>query len=180
VSAPPTPDPERLVTQPVARALDGLIVGGALSFALSIATVLTAVVGPAGVIHEIAHVLLLGFMGLVVLGRALHLLRRRSVPGQDVWARAYELLPGDARLARILTFAVPLAWLAGNATILVHHMPHLTGAGLAIGAWLPMSAVLWILATFSWQDFSRDRVGAALDESERRFRGYWRDIAGSG
>jgi hypothetical protein len=43
--------------------------------------------------------------------------------------------------------------------------------------WLPVAATVWILATFAWHDFCRDRIAAALDESDRRYREYWRDVA---
>lgn len=177
MSRTPTADPAGTVAQPVASALNFVIIGAVGSFALSVATVVTAVLTPDGPLHEVAHFLLLGAMGAVVVGRVVHLLRGRSVPGSDVWARAREVDPTDARLAQVLTVAVPLAWLVGSAAILVHHLPGLHGPALVIGAWLPMAAVLWIVATFSWQDYCRDRIAAALDESDRRFREYWRDVA---
>jgi hypothetical protein len=72
--------------------------------------------------------------------------------------------------------AVPIVWLVGNALILVHRLPMLQDEITVVGLWLPMIAALWIFATFAWHDFCRDRIADAIAESDRRFRGYWRDI----
>jgi hypothetical protein len=39
---------------------------------------------------------------------------------------------------------------------------------------------VWVLASFAWHDFWRDRIAGALNESDRRYREYWRDIADPG
>jgi hypothetical protein len=44
------------------------------------------------------------------------------------------------------------------------------------GIWLPLGGALWIFATFAWTDACRDRIGAGIEESDRKFRAYWRDI----
>ena len=76
----------------------------------------------------------------------------------------------------MLTVAVPIVWLVGNALILVHRLPMLEDEITVVGVWLPMAAALWIFATFAWHDFCRDRISDAIAELDRRFRGYWRDI----
>ena len=177
MSAPPDGDPVRVVAEPIARALDGLILVAAASFALSVATVVTAVLSPEGLLHEVAHFALIGVMGLVVLARVVRMVQGRSGPTTDVWTRARAVHRSDAHLAQILTVAVPTAWLAGSAAILVHHVPAVHGAALMMGVWLPAAAVLWILAGFAWHDLCRDRIAAALDESDRRYREYWQDLA---
>lgn len=179
VSSSPDPDPARAVSQPVARALDALIIGAAASFALSVAAALTAVLSPDGLLHEVAHFALVGVMGFVILARAVHVLRRRGTTDDTAWVRARAIHGTDARLAQVLTVAVPLAWLAGGVTILVHHIDALHGPALVMGVWLPVAAAVWTLATFAWHDFCRDRIAAALDESDRRYREYWREVAGS-
>ena len=179
MSSSPDTDPARAVSQPVTRALDTLIIGAAASFALSVAAALTAVLSPDGPLHEVAHFALVGVMGFVVLARAIHVLRRESAADEAAWVRAREVHRTDAHLAQVLTVAVPLAWLVGGVTILLHHIEVLHGPALVMGVWLPVAAVVWTLATFAWHDFCRDRIAAALDESDRRYREYWREVAGS-
>ena len=174
----PTPDidPAQAVAEPVARALNALILGAAASFGLSVAAVLLAVVTPDGPIHEFGHFALPGVMAIVVLGRAVHVVRRRRAPDPNAWGHAQRLHGWDAVLARGLTVSVPLAWLAGAITVIVHHESVLHPALPIMAAWLPIAATVWILATFAWYDFCRDRVAAALDESDRRYRTYWKDL----
>lgn len=164
----------------MARALDSLIIGAAASFALSVAAVLTAVLSPEGPLHELAHFALVGVMGLILVARGIHILRRERIGEADAWARAGAVHRSDAHLAQVLTVAVPLAWLGGGATIIVNHLGVLHGPGLLLGVWLPVAAAVWILASFAWHDFCRDRIAAALDESDRRYREYWRDLADPG
>jgi hypothetical protein len=137
------------------------------------------VLSPDGPLHEVAHFALVGVMGVVVLARAIHVLRRGGAADEAAWVRARAIHGTDARLAQVLTVAVPLAWLVGGVTILVHHLEVLHGPALVMGVWLPVAAVVWTLATFAWHDFCRDRIAAALDESDRRYREYWREVAGS-
>jgi hypothetical protein len=175
----PDVDPARTVVEPLERALGALIVGGLVSFVLSVGTVFTALFAPDGLVHEIAHVLLVGVMVVVVVARAVQMRRRRGEVDPDAWSRARAVHPSDARIAELLIASVPLSWLVGNGTILVHHVPALNGAALMIGLWLPMVAVLWTVATFAWHDICRDRIAGALDESDRRYRTYWQQIADS-
>jgi hypothetical protein len=177
VSPAPDVDPVRAVAQPVARALDTLILGALGSFVLSVAAALTAVLAPDGLLHEVAHFALVGAMGFIVLARAVHVLRGGGSADGTAWSRARAIDGSDARLAQVLTVAVPFAWLVGGVTILVHHIGMLHGPALVMGVWLPVAATVWILATFAWHDFCRDRIAAALDESDRRYREYWRDVA---
>ena len=164
------------VTEPVARALDALIVGAAASFVLSIAAVFATVLAAEGQVHAIAHLSLPGLMGLVIVIRGMRLLRRHPEPQDDAWARARAVSAFDSHLARVLSIAVPLAWLVGSGAILVRHAPAFHDVFVGVGLWLPLGAALWILATFAWTDACRDRVAAGLDESDRKFRDYWRDI----
>jgi hypothetical protein len=173
-------DPAQEVGQPVARALDSLIIGAAASFALSVAAVLTAVLSPEGPLHEAAHFALVGVMGAILVARSVYLLRRERTSDADAWARAGAVHRSDAHLARVLTVAVPLAWLAGGVTIIVSHLGVLHGPSLLLGVWLPVAASVWALASFAWHDFCHDRIAAALDESDRRYREYWRDLADPG
>lgn len=164
------------VTEPVVRALDALIVGAAASFVLSIAAVFATVFAAEGQIHAIAHLSLPGLMGLVVVMRGLQFLRRHPKPREDAWSRAVAVSAFDSQLARVLSIAVPLAWLVGSGAILVRHAPVHHDLFVTLGLWLPLGAALWILATFAWTDACRDRIAAGVDESDRRFRDYWRDI----
>lgn len=173
-------DPADVVAQPVVRALDSLIIGAAASFALSVAAVLTALYSPDGPLHEVAHLALVGVMGAILVTRGIHILRREGMSDPDAWARAQAVHRSDVRLAQVLTVGVPLAWLGGGVTIIVHHIGVLHGPGLVIGVWLPVAAAMWILASFSWHDFCRDRIATALDESDRKYREYWRDVADPG
>jgi hypothetical protein len=164
------------VTEPVERALDALIVGAAASFALSVAAVFATAFAVEGQVHAISHLSLPALMGLVIVVRGVHLLRRHPTARDDVWTRARAVSAFDSRLARVLSYAVPLAWLVGSGAILVRHAPMLRDMLVGGGIWLPLGGVLWILATFAWTDACRDRIGAGLDESDRKFRDYWRDI----
>lgn len=164
------------VTEPVSRALDALIVGAAASFGLSVAAFLATAFAVEGHLHEIAHLSLPGLMGLVIVSRGVQLLRRHPEPRADAWSRAGAVSRFDSRLARIMSIAVPLAWLAGSAAILVRHAPMLHDLLIGGGLWLPLGAGLWILATFAWIDACHDRIAAGVVESDRRFRDYWRDI----
>jgi hypothetical protein len=172
--------PALAVAQPVARALDSLIIGAGASFALSVAAVLTAVLSPDGRLHEVAHFALVGVMGAILVVRGVHILRRERMSDPDAWTRAEAVHRSDAHLAQVLTVAVPLAWLGGGVTIIVNHLGVLHGPGLVLGLWLPVAAAVWVLASFAWHDFCRDRIAAALDESDRRYREYWRDLADPG
>jgi hypothetical protein len=164
------------VTEPVARALDALIVGAAASFGLSVIAVFATAFAAEGQVHEIAHLSLPGLMGLVIVIRGVHLLRRHPEPRDDAWNRVRAVSSFDSYLARVLSIAVPLAWLIGGGAILVRHAPAFHGLFVGLGFWLPLGAALWILATFAWMDACRDRIAAGLDESDLRFRDYWRDI----
>jgi hypothetical protein len=178
VSSSPAVDPAD-VTRPVIHALDTLIVTAAASFVLSVMAVLATVLSAEGPFHAVAHLSLPALMGFVALGRGVQLLLRHPRPRDDAWTRALAVDQFDTRLAEVLTVAVPLAWLAGSAAILVRHAPELHGAAVVIGAWLPMGAALWIVATFAWTDACRDRIAAGLDESDRQFRDYWRNVGRS-
>ena len=172
----PSPVDPTSVTEPVERALDALIVGAAASFALSVAAVFATVFAVEGQVHAIAHLSLPVLMGVVIVIRTVHLLRRHPAPRDDVWTRARAVSAFDSRLARGLSFAVPLAWLAGGGAILVRHASMLNDLLVVGGIWLPLGGVLWIVATFAWTDACRDRIGASLDELDRRYRDYWRTI----
>jgi prolipoprotein diacylglyceryltransferase len=132
---------------------------------------------PAGPVHDFGHFALAAVMGLVLGARIVHILRRRREPNPNAWTDAHGLHGWDAWLARGLTVLVPIAWLVGAVTVLVHHESNLYTAAPAMAALLPIAAALWIGASFAWHDFCRDRVGAALDESDRRYREYWKDVA---
>jgi len=175
VSHSSTVDPDG-VTEPVVRALDGLIVGAAASFGLSVAAVFATAFAVDGHVHAIAHLSLPGLMGLVIVIRGIRLLRRHTEPRDHAWSRARAVSSFDSQLARILSIAVPLAWLVGSGAILVRHAPALNDLLVGGGLWLPVGAALWILATFAWTDACRDKIAAGLDESDRKFRDYWRDI----
>lgn len=170
-----TVGPDR-VTEPVVRALDTLIVAAAASFGLSIIAVLATVLAAEGPFHAIAHLSLPGLMGLVIVVRGVRIVLRHPKARDDAWARARVVNAFDTRLAQVLTFAVPLAWLGGWVGILVRHGTELHGLALMTGVWLPLSATLWILATFAWIDACRERIAAGIDESDREFRDYWRDV----
>lgn len=172
----PSPVDPASVTEPVERALDGLIVGAAASFGLSVAAVFATVFAVEGQVHAIAHLSLPALMVAVIVIRGAHVLRPHPTPRDDVWTRARAVSAFDSRLARTLSFAVPLAWLVGGGAILVRHASMLQDLLVVGGLWLPLAAALWILATFAWTDACRDRIGAGLDESDRRFRDYWRNI----
>ena len=163
-------------SEPVVRALGGLIVAATASFALSVAAVLATIFAVDGQVHWIAHLSLPGLMVLVIAGRAAYVLRRHRTPHDDAWARAREVDAFDTRLAQVLSVAVPLAWLVGSAAIVVRHWMDFQGLAIMAGMWLPLAAMLWILATFAWVDACRDRIATGLDESDRRFRAYWQDI----
>lgn len=164
------------VTEPVVRALDALIVGAAASFVLSVAAVFATVFAAEGQIHAIAHLSLPALMGLVIVIRGMQFLRRHAEPREDAWERARAVSASDSLLARVLSIAVPLAWLVGSGAILVRHAPAHHDLFVTLGLWLPLGAALWILATFAWTDACRDKIAAGLDESDRRFRDYWRDV----
>ena len=100
----------------------------------------------------------------------------RAGPNAEAWTHAERLNGWDARLAHGLTLSVPLVWLVGAVTILVHHEAMLQSAVPLMAALMPMVAALWIVASFAWHDFCRDRIAAALDESGRRYREYWKGI----
>lgn len=177
MSRAPDNDPIRAVAQPVEHALSALIAGAAASFGLSIAIVLLAVFSPEGLLHEVAHVALIGIMAVVVAARGIHVLRGRGGAGSGAWRRARDVRRWDTHLAQALTITVPIAWLVGGVTILAQHLLALGGVLPLVGIWLPVAAGLWIAAAFAWHDFCHDRLAVALDESHRRYRGYWRDIA---
>lgn len=175
MNRPSTVDPAE-VTEPVVRALNALIVGAAASFVLSVAAVFATVFAVEGQVHAIAHLSLPGLMALVIVIRGVHFLRRRPSAREDPWTRARAVSPFDSHLARALSIAVPLAWLIGSGAILVRHAHELHHLLIGGGLWLPLGAALWIVATFAWTDACRDRIATGLDESDRRFRDYWRDI----
>lgn len=180
MSQPSHVDPARAVAQPVSRALDSVIILAAASFAISIAAALSAMFTPEGLSHEVAHFALVGLMGLVILARALRVVRRAGERDPAAWNRARAMHRWDTDLARALTFAVPVAWLAGGVTVLVHHIGVLHGPGLVVGVWLPVAAAVWVVASFAWHDFCRDRIADALEEADRKYREYWQDIARPG
>ncbi len=138
-----TIDPADLVTQPVAAALDSLIAGAAASFGLSVTAALLALFSPDGPLHEVAHFALVGLMGAIILARGVHVLRRERMSDPDTWARARAVHRSDADLAQVLIVAVPVAWLVGGVTIIVHHIGVLHGPGLVMGVWLPVAAACW-------------------------------------
>ena len=170
-------DPAQVVAKPVERALGALILIGLVSFVLSILAVLLAHEPGAGPAHEGAHFALLIVMTVVVVVRALQLIRNGGRTDADAWKRARELHRSDAAVAQALTLAVPLAWLGGSASIVMHHVPALVALAPFAGALAPLAATLWILAAFAWHDLCTERIGRALEESDRRYREYWRNIA---
>jgi hypothetical protein len=164
------------ISEPVVRALDTLILVAAASFAVSVMAVLATILAAEGLIHAVAHLSLPILMGLVVVVRGVYILLRHPQARNDAWSRASAIDSSDARLAEILTFAVPAAWLVGTIGILIRHATDHHGVIPAIGLLLPLGAALWSFATFAWIDACRDRVAAGLDESDRKFRDYWRNI----
>ncbi len=167
------------VSEPVSRALDTLILVAAASFGLSVLAVLATVAALESQVDAIAHAALPGLMGAVVVVRGLYVLVRRPRARDDAWDRARAVSRVDARLAEILAFAVPIAWLVGCVGILVRHGSGLHGFAAVLGIWLPLAAALWIFATFAWVDACKERIASAVDESDRRYRQYWRDIGRS-
>lgn len=170
-------DPAQVVARPVERVLGALILVGLGSFVLSILAVLLAHEPGAGPAHEAAHFALVIVMAVVVLARAAQLVHTRGRPTGDAWRRARELHRSDTAVARLLTLAVPLAWLGGSVSIVMHHEPSLASLAPFVGVLAPLAATLWILATFAWYDLCTERIGRALEESDRRYREYWRNIA---
>lgn len=164
------------ITEPIARALDALIVGAAASFGLSILAVLATVFAAEGHLHAVAHLSLPAFMGIVIVIRIVHIVRRHVDTRDDTWLRARAVNAFDTRLAQLLSVAVPLAWLAGSVAILVRHSHVVHDLLAGVGFWLPLGAALWIFATFAWIDACRDRIAAGVDESDRNFRAYWQDL----
>jgi hypothetical protein len=119
-------------------------------------------------------------MAAVIAARSITIVRRQHPkPADETWDRARAVDAWSARLAQVLALAVPLAWLVGGVAILVRHGAELHGHAPTLGLWLPLSAALWIFATFSWVDACRDRIAAGLEESDRKFRAYWRDVGRS-
>lgn len=175
---PSTVDPAG-VSEPVARALDALILTAAASFVVSVLAVFATLLAAEGQVHSIAHLALPGLMLVIVVVRGAYLLLRHPQPRDDAWTRARAVDAGDARLAQALSFAVPAAWLVGSVGILIRHGTELHGFAAVLGVWLPLFAALWIFATFAWIDACRDRVANALDESDRKFRDYWRNVGHS-
>ena len=163
------------VTEPVAHALDTLIVGAAASFALSVVAVFATAFAAEGHVHAIAHLSLPVLMAFVIVLRGVQLLRGHSGPRDDAWSRARAVSSFDCRLARVLSIAVPLAWLVGGGAILVRHAPGFHDLFVA-GLWLALAVALGVFATFAWMDACRDRIADALDESDSRFREYWRNV----
>jgi hypothetical protein len=164
------------ITEPIARALDALIVGAAASFGLSILAVFATVFAAEGHLHAVAHLSLPAFMAVVIAVRAVHIVRRHADARDDTWTRARAVNAFDTRLAQLLSVAVPLAWLAGSVAILVRHSHVIHDLLAGVGFWLPLGAALWIFATFAWIDACRDRISAGVDESDRNFRAYWQDV----
>lgn len=175
MSRPSTVDPAG-VTEPVVRALDTLIVGAAASFGLSIVAVFATAFAAEGHVHSIAHLSLPILMGMVIVLRGLQLLRRRSGPRDDAWSRARAVSAFDSQFARVLSIAVPLAWLVGGGAILVRHAPGFHDLFIGAGIGLALALALGVFATFAWMDACRDRIADALDESDSRFRDYWRNV----
>jgi hypothetical protein len=164
------------VTEPVVRALDTLIAGAAASFVLSVVAVFATAFAAEGNIHAIAHLSLPVLMGLVIVLRGVQLLRRHAEARGDAWSRAGAVSSFDSHLARVLSIAVPLAWLVGGGAVLARHAPGFHALFEGVGLLLPLSAVLWVFATFAWMDACRDLIAAGLEESDRKFRDYWRDL----
>jgi hypothetical protein len=166
-------DPRHDVEAPVHRALEFLIVRGAASFAIAIVAVLITVMAVDGPPATIGHLALPAVLGIVIVARIVHVLVRGAGPVTDgAWQRASAIQGGESRLAAAVAIAVPLAWAAGGAAILVRHA-ELRGIEDALGVWLPIGGALWVGASIAWAHDCRERLALALDESDRRFRAYW-------
>ncbi len=170
-------DPRESVVEPVRGALAWLILRGAGSFTVAILAVLTTAVDLHGTLHQVGHWLLPSILAGVVFARMLHVLLTHDRPdGAGAWGRAREVDAFDTTVAAGMTVIVPIAWLAGLAAILLHHIddPGMRDAIVSLyGPWILM---LWAAATIAWVGDCRERLGRGLAESDRRFRSYWADV----
>jgi hypothetical protein len=181
---PPTntqrvPEPE--IVSPVRRALAFLVARGTASFAVAVLAVVPIAADIDGPLHQLGHALLPSLLGVVVVARAAHVaLARTRASRRGAWSRARAIDPGETLLAAVTALVVPVAWLAGAAVIFVHHLgdpPPTPGAIVAL--YLPLFLGLWVLATIAWLGDCAERLGGALDESDRMLRAYWRGVAGA-
>ena len=75
-------DPSRNVHEPIAKALDSVILVAAVSFAIFVLITVAAVMTPEGLLHEYAHVAMLVVMAAIVVGRGIHMWRNRGRPAR--------------------------------------------------------------------------------------------------
>lgn len=169
-------DPRTWATEPLRRALDGILYRWVALFGLPIvAAVLHAVGASRDWVDTLVHVglgaFLLGFIGVHVVGR---IWRRHGAP--DGWAQATEADRGTVAVARVVGWTVVI----GAALALIAPLGSLSDArafGMEILLWFPLLFPLYCLAVWCTIDCARDRLGRAADESRQRFHDYWRDIA---
>lgn len=169
-------DPRDWATEPLRRALDGILYRWVALFGLPVvAAAIHATGGGKGWIDPFIHVglgaFLVGFIGVHLLGR---LWRRRGTP--DGWQQAEEVDHGTVTVARLIGWTVMI----GASLALIAPLGTLADPkqfGMEVLLWFPLLFPLYCLAVWVTLDCARDRLGRAVEESRRRFHQYWHDIA---
>jgi hypothetical protein len=172
-------DPSYWATEPLRCALDAIVYRWVALFGLPVvAAVIHATGGGKGWLDPFIHAgqgaFLVGFIGVHLLGR---LWRRHGSPGG--WQQAVEVDRGTVTVARLIGWTVMI----GTGLALIAPLGTLADPkqfGMEVLLWFPLLFPLYCLAVWVTIDCARDRLGRAVEESQRRFHQYWRDIAQQG
>jgi hypothetical protein len=169
-------DPGTWATEPMRRALDGILYRWVALFGLP---VLAAILHAIGASHEwldtLVHVGLAAFLvGFIVVHLVGRIWRRHGAP--DGWTQAAEADRGTVAVARVVGWTVVIG--AGLAIIApLGSLGDAKQFGMEILLWFPLLFPLYCLAAWCTIDCARDRLGRAASESRQRLQDYWRDTA---
>lgn len=171
-----TGDPRAWAVEPLRRALDAILYRWIALFGLPVVAAVAHVVGASRewvdtLVHIGLGAFLLGYIGVHLVGK---LWRRHGAP--DGWQQAQQADRGTVAVARTVGWVV----LFGAALALVSPLGSMADPkqfGMEVLLWFPLLFPLYCLAVWCTIDCARDRLGRAAEESRRRFRDYWRDLA---
>jgi hypothetical protein len=173
-----TLDDRRLsVHAPLRSALDRIVTLGAIGYALACALVFVPAICPLSpTAHEAAHLALPALVVAHLVVRTLLRLvdgRPRDEDVDRAWAQARSV---DRQTTLIAILVVTVGSIGLLLALLVMVEPHLAQPGqlgVYAAVYIPILGALWVLATVSFAHGARDRLAAALAESDRHLREYW-------
>ena len=171
-------DPESWVSEPLRRALDGVLYRWLALFCTPVAAAALHKAFGAGPIDQAVHagipLFLIGYIGVHLAGR-----RRRNRGSPDGWLQARQVDHGTVAVAR----TIGLVTVIGAGLSLVAPLGTLREPRqflMEVLLWFPLLFPLYAAAVWVTIDCARHRLGRGVEDAQHRIQQYWRQVGDSG